>query len=41
MVDVMQSEEHRKAVGKRLKELRIQRRWMQKEVAAMIGLQLS
>jgi transcriptional regulator with XRE-family HTH domain len=41
MVDVMQSEEHRKAFGKRLKELRNQRRWTQKEVAARIGLQLS
>ena len=41
MVDVMQSEEHRKAFGKRLKELRNQRRWTQKEVAAKIGLQLS
>ena len=41
MVDVMQSEEHRKAFGKRLKELRNQRRWTQKEVTAKIGLQLS
>ena len=41
MVDDMQSEEHRKAFGKRLKELRNQRRWTQKEVAARIGLQLS
>lgn len=41
MVDAMQSEEHRKAFGKRLKELRNQRRWTQKEVAAKIGLQLS
>ncbi len=41
MVDIMQSEEHRKAFGKRLKELRNQRRWTQKEVAAKIGLQLS
>lgn len=41
MVDVMQSEEHRKAFGKRLKELRNQQRWTQKEVAARIGLQLS
>lgn len=41
MIDAMQSEEHRKAFGKRLKELRNQRRWTQKEVAAKIGLQLS
>ena len=41
MVDVMQSEEHRRAFGKRLKELRNQQRWTQKEVAAKIGLQLS
>ncbi len=41
MVDIMQSEEQRRAFGARLKELRNQRRWTQKEVAAKIGLQLS
>jgi len=41
MVDIMQSEEQRRAFGTRLKELRNQRRWTQKEVAAKIGLQLS
>lgn len=41
MVDIMQSEEQRRAFGKRLKELRNRRRWTQKEVAAKIGLQLS
>lgn len=41
MAHIMQSEEQRKAFGKRLKELRNQRRWTQKEVAARIGLQLS
>lgn len=41
VVHVMQSEELRKAFGTRLKELRNQKRWTQKEVAARIGLQLS
>lgn len=41
MIGLMQNEEHRRAFGKRLKELRNQRRWTQKEVAARIGLQLS
>lgn len=41
MANIMQSEEQRRAFGKRLKELRNQRRWTQKEVAAKIGLQLS
>lgn len=41
MADVMQSEEQRRAFGTRLKELRNQKRWTQKEVAARIGLQLS
>jgi transcriptional regulator with XRE-family HTH domain len=40
-VEIMQSEEQRKAFGKRLKDLRKQRRWTQKEMAAKIGLQLS
>lgn len=40
-VDVMRSEVHRKAFGKRLKELRNQRRWTQKEVAARIDLRLA
>ena len=40
-VDIMQSEEQRRAFGKRLKDLRKQRRWTQKEMAAKIGLQLS
>ena len=41
MVETMQTEEHRKAFGMRLKELRNQRRLTQKEVAARIGLKLS
>ena len=41
LVDTMQSEEHRKAFGLRLKEFRNQRRWTQKEVAARIGIKLS
>lgn len=41
MVVIMQSEAQRRDFGKRLKELRNQRRWTQKEVAAKIGLQLS
>jgi len=41
MAAIMQSEEQRKAFGKRLKQLRNQRRLTQKEVAARIGLQLS
>lgn len=41
MVVIMQSEEQRRAFGKRLKELRNKQRWTQKEVAAKIGLQLS
>jgi transcriptional regulator with XRE-family HTH domain len=40
-VEIMQSEEQRRAFGKRLKDLRKQRRWTQKEMAAKIGLQLS
>ncbi|CCP06046.1 putative transcriptional regulatory protein [Erwinia amylovora MR1] len=39
--ELMQSEEQRRAFGKRLKELRNQQRRTQKEVAALIGLQLS
>ena len=37
----MQSEASCKAFGKRLKDLRNQQRWTQKEVAAKIGLQIS
>ncbi|AUX71700.1 helix-turn-helix domain-containing protein [Erwinia pyrifoliae] len=39
--ELMQTEEQRRAFGKRLKELRNQQRRTQKEVAALIGLQLS
>ena len=39
--EIMQTEEQRKAFGKRLKELRNQKRLTQKEVAAKLGLQLS
>ncbi|MBP1039329.1 helix-turn-helix transcriptional regulator, partial [Serratia fonticola] len=39
--EIMQTEEQRRAFGQRLKELRNQQRKTQKEVAALIGLQLS
>ncbi|EFE97793.1 helix-turn-helix domain-containing protein [Serratia odorifera] len=39
--EIMQTEEQRRAFGQRLKELHNQQRKTQKEVAALIGLQLS
>ncbi|MBC8955001.1 helix-turn-helix domain-containing protein [Xenorhabdus sp. PB62.4] len=39
--EIMQTEEQRRAFGKRLKVLRNQQRRTQKEVAGLIGLQLS
>ncbi|MEH0834605.1 helix-turn-helix transcriptional regulator [Pectobacterium cacticida] len=39
--EIMQTEEQRRAFGQRLKALRNQQRKTQKEVAALIGLQLS
>lgn len=39
--EIMQTEEQRRAFGQRLKVLRNQQRKTQKEVAALIGLQLS
>jgi transcriptional regulator with XRE-family HTH domain len=38
---LMQNEADRQAFGVRLKELRKQKRWTQKELAAKIGIQLS
>jgi len=41
LIEIMQDEETRKAIGARIKTLRKQKKWTQKELAAQLGIGFS